>query len=126
MIPTFQPSTLLPLLSLAFLAPPAHAAPRWFGHSPSVDHVARTGALAPRAADTTWTYVGCVLDSGTRTLAGASETNYVTMTPGVCATFCDSKGYVLSGTECESSIQPIGTPLMCQGADSVMCVALLE
>ena len=52
------------------------------------------------ARATTWTYVNCIGDGGTRTLTGFSKSSSAN-TVGQCINTCDSKGFAYAGMESE-------------------------
>ncbi|RSH78984.1 uncharacterized protein EHS24_001910 [Apiotrichum porosum] len=59
----------------------------------------RTSTASPSATGSSWTLIGCALDSGSRLMNAASEQKVTNMTPTLCQSFCGDKGYPYAATE---------------------------
>ncbi|CDZ98532.1 beta-1,6-N-acetylglucosaminyltransferase, contains WSC domain [Phaffia rhodozyma] len=72
------------------------------------------------AASNSWSSVGCMTDSSTRTLEGSTITNNM-MTNAACIEACDSTGYTYAGTEagyqCFCSNEIAATGLVAASSD---------
>ena len=79
---------------------------------------------------TTWVYVGCNVDSSSRSLSAAT-TSSSSMTPSACQAYCLNAGYPLAGTEysdecyCGASLATNQTStactMACAGNSSLTC-----